>query len=275
MRRTIDSIERGAFFTQFPRFDLIDHLFVIRALILRELRLKHERAGKLGFLTEFLMPTIIITVHYFAFVVLMRYMPAQTPVALFLLGGFSVWFAFRATAAKILRRTDQWSGGIAIPGVTSLHLLLAPAVWELAATTSILYAGLTFSDFLLGHVPLPNVALTVVILIIAVLLGTGYRLVTEALGWVWPFVKVIKKPLTWVIFLTGGIYFSVSGSRTDFLAQMALYNPLLNLIEYQRHALWSGYPIAKVDLHYPAGWAFGLIFLGLLLIRVLRRWAHG
>jgi capsular polysaccharide transport system permease protein len=125
-----------------------------------------------------------------------------------------------------------------------------------------------------GDMPLPDVPLSLLVFFITVALGTGSRLVFEALSGVWPLVKGIKKAIVFGIFLTSGIYFSASESSSDILKEYSWYNPMLHLIEYQRHAIFPGYPIARVTLCYPAAWALGLILIGLMLRRWLQPWAH-
>jgi len=71
--------------------------------------------------------------------------------------------------------------------------------------------------------------------------------------------------------MTSGIYFSAS--RIDgALAPFALYNPALHLLEFQRHALFPGYPIAMVSMVYPSACALVLLFSGLIIDRWVERW---
>ena len=161
-----------------------------------------------------------------------------------------------------------------LPGVTPMHFLIAAAVWECAAMISLLLAGLVVSALLCGGGIVPNLAESIVIFPIAALLGTGSRLIFEALTRVWSSMRDIKKPLVWLLFITSGIYFSASGNTYDLLKEFSWYNPLLHLIEIERYALYPGYPIARVTLLYPTAWAFGLIFVGLMLDRCLSPRTH-
>ena len=132
-----------------PPPDLLDHILIIRALMLREAKLKNLKMGVLGRFIDLIMPSVIISVHYFVFIALNRVMPAGIPVELFVLAGFTTWFVFRNTSARVVRGEAQ-HGTILMPGVTSLHLLIAGGLWECAAMTFMLYGGLFFCAVVLG-----------------------------------------------------------------------------------------------------------------------------
>lgn len=248
-------------------FALSDHLFVIRALILRDLRLRNQHRGRLGFLNDLIQPLVVIVLHYYVFIFINRFMPARIPVELYVLGGFTTWFTFRDTSAKNILAIENERGFILIPRIQLAHVLAATAVWETALSIAILYVGLFSSMVLLGSDPLPNVPLSIAAFCIAALLGTGFKLVFDSLGERWPVIKGTKGAVTFLLFLTSGIYFGSTGSPSnqDILNRVVSFNPLFDLLEPQRHALWPGYPVAGISMLYPLTWALGLMFVGLLL----------
>jgi capsular polysaccharide transport system permease protein len=257
-----------------PRFSLLDHLFIIRALALRDLKIRHRKTGRLGFLVEFVMPLIVILIHYYVFIILNHYMPAGIPVELYVMGGFNTWFVYKYTATRRTNSGERGPGAIFMPGVTPMHVLAAAAAWEAAVGVLILFVGLALSEAIFGDIQLPNIPLILVVFSLTAVVGTGSRLIFEALSGIWPVVKGIKKAIIFGIFLTSGIYFSASSNSPDLLKEYSWYNPLLHLIEYQRHAIFPGYPIARVTLLYPIACAFGLTLIGLMLRRWLHPWAH-
>ena len=254
-----------------PPPDLLDHILIIRALMLREAKLKHLKMGLAGRFIDLLMPTVVITVHYFVFLALDRVMPSGIPIELFVLTGFTTWFVFRNTSAKVNRNEDL-DGTILIPGVTPLHFLIAGCAWECATMTFMLYGGLFFCALVLGTDVRPNVPFSLMVFATAAGLGTGYRLIFDSLAHVWPLAKAIKKPLTWFVFLTSGIYFAASKQSSSFISQLSLYDPLTHLIEPQRAALWPGYPMAGLTVLYPISCAVLMILAGFVLKIVLRPW---
>ncbi|HTJ63337.1 MAG TPA: hypothetical protein VL899_05960 [Alphaproteobacteria bacterium] len=256
-------------------FGGIDHLFILRALILRDLTTRHQKVGKVGFFVEFIMPTVVILLHYYVFLSLGRYMPASIPVELYVLGGFPVWFTVRNTASKVTKHGEGGTGVILLPGISRVHFLLAGAIWECAAMTLLTYGGLLIVELLGGDEPLPNVLESVPIFAIAALIGTGARLVFEAIGSVWPLFKGIQKVLLFMTFLTSGIYYTGQpNAAEDILTEISWYNPLIHLINSQRHALWPGFPISQVNLMYSIAWGVALMFIGLSMNRWLKPWTR-
>lgn len=255
----------------FPEFTLLDHLFIIRALVLRDLRLKFQKL-RIGFMIEFLQPLVVIILHYYVFLVLNKFMPGNIPVELFVLGGFTTWFTFR----NITKRTTRADGRplMLIPRSTpkEYHFLAAAMAWEVTANFSLLYVGLGLSEMLFGDEPVPNIPKSMLVFSIAALLGTGTRVWFDALSETWPIVKGFKKAILFLLFITSGIYFSLQSTARDALQEFAWYNPLDHLIESQRCALYAGYPVDRVTLLYPAAWGLGLLLVGLALKRCLPRW---
>jgi ABC-type polysaccharide/polyol phosphate export permease len=257
-----------------PFFRTIDNLFILRAIILRDLTLKYQKAGRLGLLTEFVMPTMIIVLHYYVFLVLQRYMPAGIPVELYVLGGFTTWFTFRNCASKRTRPTEAGYGVILMPGISQMHFLLATAAWECTAMVFMLFAGLLLAEAFGGDEPLPHLLSMVAPYVIAAAMGTGFKLVFDSLGALWPFIKGIKKAILFLIFLTSGIYYTGQTSSMDLLAQISWYNPLFDLLMTEREALWAGYPLVGVSLIYSLAWTAILLFAGLMLHRRIRPWLY-
>jgi ABC-type polysaccharide/polyol phosphate export permease len=255
----------------FPQFSPLDHLFIMRALVLRELSIRYQKL-RIGFMIEFLQPLVVIFLHYYVFLVLNKFMPGEIPVEIYVLGGFTTWFTVR----DITKRTSRTDGrpALLIPGVTpkEFHYLGAAMAWHVTANVSLLYLGLALSELVFGDEPFPNFPASMLVFALAALLGTGARLVFDALIEVWPIVKGVKKAIIFLAFITSGIYFSLQQTARDALQEVAWYNPLDHLLESQRCALYPGYPVAHVTLLYPTAWGLGLTLVGLALKRCLPRW---
>ncbi len=252
------------------QFSLLDHLFIIRALMLRNLRTKHSES-RFGFLVEFIQPVFIIGIHYYGFTIMQRYMPARIPVELFVLGGFTTWFALSHT----VRGKHGRPGRIPMlnPRITPMHSILAGALWECISNIWICFAGLILFMILGFKDPLPNIPLSIAVYFVASAVGLGLRLIFDAIGEVFSMMHTLKVSLMWMVFFTGGIYFSAYRLNNP-LGGLALYNPALHLLEYQRHALFAGYPVATVSMTYPTFCAMGLILTGLILKRWIELWHH-
>jgi ABC-type polysaccharide/polyol phosphate export permease/cytochrome c-type biogenesis protein CcmH/NrfG len=243
--------------------DIFDHMAIIRALILRNLRLKY-RDNSLGFLLEFVRPTAVVVAHYYIFLLLKKPMPGEIPIAIFVLAGFPVWFAFNG-AAQGAEGANAPGRTILIPGVTTLHLQLARAIWAWWVDLVFCLAGAVLLNIYGAKLPLPNIEMTLLIFILSGTMGFGFGMLAEQLGEILPVTKIVEKLLSWALFITSGMYYSVANTNAQ-LARYFLFNPLLHLVEFERNAFDPGYPVGLVNLTYPATFAFALLALGLALL---------
>ena len=246
--------------------EVADDLYIIRALILRNLRVQHAK-NPLGIFVEFLRPIAVCIVHYFYFTVTRRPVPAHQYAA-FTIGGFAIYFAF-ITAFSGTFESAKWPDGATnIPGVTRMHVRLARVVWAyllyvafaVAIVVPVRLLGLTLN--------IPNIPLTLEMFGLATALGFGYGLVTSAIGIMFPALVPFLKVSQWAVFITSGVYDSLV-TMPAVLAVYIWYNPIIHLAEMQRYAYSPGYPIYLVSLSYAMCWVVGLILLGLMMNRAL------
>ena len=245
---------------------LLDHLVIIRACMLRGLSIRH--AGNPFWLPlELARPTCVVVAHWVMFAVLHKPMPGQIPIPLFVLAGFSVWFAFNYAAMGAANGANNPVGALAWPGVTSMHLRLSRALWPLLVNLTFCLLATVPFRIVRPDLPVPALPLTCLVFAVAGLGGIGYGLLAERLGSIVPAFGIVEKLLSWLLFITCGLYFVVYHT-TPLLAGFLVYNPLLHLIDFERHAFDPGYPVALVDLRYPIVVAGGVLALGLACCRV-------
>jgi ABC-type polysaccharide/polyol phosphate export permease/Flp pilus assembly protein TadD len=256
-----------------PEAGLVEHLFILRALMLRNLRQKY-RANPLGLLLELVRPITVVVAHYALFEVVNKPMPAEIPVVVFVLAGFSVWFAFNFSAQGALGGGRWPAGAVHLPGVTLMHVRLARALWPLLVNFSFCLLALLPAPLWGGATVLPDLPLTALVFAIAGTLGFGFALCVERLEDAWPAFRPIEKLLNWGLFVTCGLYFSIN-HVLPVLAGVFLFNPVLHLVEFERHAFDPGYPLRLVSLAYPATLAVGLLLAGLAAGRRLTADAAG
>lgn len=251
----------------------IDHLLIVRALILRDLRSRY-RGNPFGVLSEYFRLVIVIVAHYVFFSVTDKEMPANVPIEIFVIAAFSIWFGFSRTVTAAESGAKWPARASQIPGITRMHFRLAKSAWSVLSNLFFCLFCALLLRLYGDEVNLPDVPLTVLLFAIVAGLAFGFGLLVEALERHWPLVQPLEKIVIWVLFVSCGIYFSESNT-TPILGEVFWFNPLLHLVEYQRHAFDPGYPVALLDLSYPATCAAGLIFFGLLLNQWIRDRHHG
>ena len=249
------------------RVYLTDHLMIIRALIFRMVRVKFMRAPA-GFLLEFFQPTLSCVAHYFIFWAVSKGMPPGMSLEQFIWGAFTPWLTFSQTY-HVLERLPG-SKAPPIPGVTAMHARLVHVVWNIVSKGAFCYGSVAIMIVFGDNITFPNVPLTALILVLAATLGMGLGMSIEGICRVAPALDSIFHMLSYGLFITAGIYFSVSTSPL-ILMKFFVYNPLLHLVEYERYAFDPGYPVNLVSLTYPLAWAAGLLLSGLLINRRLSR----
>jgi len=256
----------------FSSLEIIDHIAILRALILNDLRLKY-RGNSLGFVLEILRPTLVIAAHYYLFVLVHKPMPANLPIVTFVIAGFPVWFAFNGALQAGSHGTRSAAQAILLPQVTMFHVKLAKASWAVLLNfVFCLCASWPLIFFFGQNLSLPDIPTSVVIFILSGSMGFGLGLLSEQMSKRWPIVDIFTKLLAWALYVTSGQYFSIMTVERGW-AKFLWFNPLIHLVEYERHAFDPGYPIAVVNLWYPAAFAVSLMMLALMGKQAARRGA--
>ena len=251
-----------------PRIGIIDHIIIMRALIIHDLRLRYL-GNSFGLLMEFFRAIVVCIAHYYYWRLIAKNAPGNAPTEIYVLGAFSVWFVFSGVALNCQKVGNPNYGPFRIPGVTRMHLRVAKATWEYLSFLLFVYVAVLFLNVFGDPVAFPDFLLTCLIFFIAAILGFGYALSMEGLGRRYPAVEGFHETFRWLLFITSGIYHSVALDHT-VLVPYLLFNPIQHLIEYERHAFDFGYPIFLVTLRYPALVAVCMLALGLVINRRMR-----
>jgi ABC-type polysaccharide/polyol phosphate export permease len=251
---------------------LYDDALIIRMIILKGLRSKY-RDNPLGLLLEFLKPVIICTVHYFYFAYAGRDVPDDVYLA-FVLGGFSIWFCFITAYSGTLEGRRSAGGVTNIPGVTLMHVCLAKSIWSCLLFFMFAYLVAVPAAILGTPISPPAFLLSFCCYGLAACLGFAFGLVTKAIAVVIPPLSPFLKLFRWALFISSGIYGSLS-TVSHIEAGIVIYNPLIHLAEYERHALDPGYPVFHASLAYPCFILVVLLFFGLASNRALARRGRG
>jgi capsular polysaccharide transport system permease protein len=242
---------------------LVDHILIIRALILRSLRLKHGHRP-MGFFSEFIRPAIMDISHYYIFYYMGKGMPAGIKVEEWVWTAFAVWFTFTGIWLPI--RGSRAAPSVPFPGVSAMHVRLAICIWPVIINTVFLYGSIALMIFFGDNIQFPNVFLMAMIMTITATLALGFGLVIGALVRAVELIEPFVHILPWFLLMGSGIYASIS-AVPSYLAAIVVWCPVIHLTEYSRYAIYPGYPIYLVNLWYPALCAVGVLFLGLLVAK--------
>jgi capsular polysaccharide transport system permease protein len=248
-----------------PVESALDHVLILRALILHFLRVKY-RNNPFGAVMEFFRPVVVCVAHYILFSFVKKAIPPQTPIEVFVLAGFSVWFAY---AHSYVAAFTKFHGGSGFPGVTRMHIRIAKCAWEFFANIFFLYASVFCLKMCGDDIWIPDVPMTVGLFAITIALGLGVGLIWEAACRLAPVLEPFAHNFPWLVFVSAGIYFSLSLLPT-FMADIFQYNPVLHLLELERYASDPGYPTALLSVPYAATCAALALLFGLLVNRHLR-----
>ncbi len=250
---------------------LYDDVLILRMLTLRDLRGKYK-GNPFGFMLELAKPVIVCSVHYMYFAYVGKNVPDQAYLV-FVAGGFSVWFCFIKSYMAALG-SGRGNSVMTIPGVTQMHARLASAVWSFLLFFTFAYALSVPAWLLDAPIKPPDFLLSMQVYVLASFLGLAFGLNVRAIGVVLPPLGPFLKLFRWAMFITSGIYNSLS-TMPKIEVVYVRYNPIINLAEFQRHSFDSGYPVFFASISYPVELLAVLLVTGLIANRALARRGRG
>ncbi len=243
---------------------------VIHALVLREVNVKFARQ-RLGYLWAFVEPVAFIAAFALILSVGGRSLPAGMPAVPFLITGIIPFFLFRDVVTATLRGVSANKALLVYPQVTAFDVMIARFLLE-TATAIIVFVVLLAALMAFGtDIRIERPVEAFGWLIAMGLAGFGFGAACGALEPIFPAVErivpaVILRPLFWI----SGVFFT-SGMLPPDLRDVALINPLLQIIELLRSAFFHEFENQHASYLYAIFALLGALFLAALLHRALRR----
>ena len=241
---------------------------VIAALMLREVHTINGNS-KLGYFWVLLQNAFSIGVFW----VLREFMNAHAPhgmsMALFLALGFGVWAVFKDGVIKTITADAVTKALLIFPQVTEFDVMLA-RILVLAATQFVVTTIIIVTSVLFGYVFRPAdwlLALSVMILIPLCALGIG--MIISALAVYFPVLEKIVPMIFRILFFGSGVFFSVD-MFPQYIAEILMWNPILQAIELMRTSLHQGYAVTGLSFGYLAIFTVCSLGLGGFLERYVR-----
>lgn len=247
---------------------LVTEYRVITALMLREIHTIYGHSS-LGYLWVVIQSVFGIAVFLILREIMRAPSPHGMPTAQFLVIGFGFWSIISGTISKCISAVDANKPLLTFPQVTELDVMLSRMIvlWFTQIIVSIIL--LFVDDAINGNLDIYSISHLYIVLFLAPLLGLGIGLTLSAATVFIPALERIVPIFLRFLFFVSGVFFSANTFSQD-IADILIYNPILQLIELARSSMFYGYPSEGCSFSYIG--MITLIFLsfGLLLERYVR-----
>lgn len=241
---------------------------VLGALMLREIHTINGNS-KLGYLWVLIQSVFSIAVFWALRVYMNAHAPQGMSMALFLAVGFGMWAIFSSGITKTMTAVEGNKALLTFPQVTELDVMIS-RICVITATQVLTTALIIGASILFGAEFRPNgLLIGIGVLIVSPLCALGIGMVLGSLA---VFVPVLTKLVPMVLriaFFLSGVFFSISAFKQD-IADLLLFNPIMQAIEMMRVSLHDGYVIDGLSFTYLAGFTLVSLVLGGFLERYVR-----
>jgi ABC-type polysaccharide/polyol phosphate export permease len=218
---------------------------------------------------------VIIVSHIYFFWLISRAMPAGISQVEFCTPAFTMWFLLIGTS-KYHKASPIQEKNSKNLNLKWIHFTIAELIIESLKTIFAYIIVLFIFTYVYNDQRVmtmryfPNIGKTAYLMLIAIALGFGLKLVSEYLIPRWKMFSLVLKVLMFLVYVTCGIYSSLA-SLPPMVAPYFVLNPLIHLTESARQAVHSGYPVWGINTLYPLILACLLIFVGLAFRRLDQR----
>lgn len=241
---------------------------VLVALMLREI---HTINGdrKLGYLWVLIQSIFSISVFWAIREFMGRHAPHGMSMPLFLAIGFGLWNIFSGGITKTMSAVEGNRALLSFPQVKELDVMIS-RVLVITATQIVTNTLIVAASTLFGFSFRPNdylMALGVLLCLPLCALGMGMILGSLAV-----FLPVLTKLVPMVLritFFISGVFFSITFFKQN-IAEILLYNPVMQAIELMRMSLHDAYVINGLSYSYLVCFTLTTLVIGGFLERYVR-----
>jgi len=242
---------------------------VVFAVAMRETRTRFG-ASQLGYLWAMIEPTLVILTFYIVFQIAHRAVPPGMDLFSFIATGVVPYTLFSSSVVRVSEAINANKALLYYPQVQPLDLVLARAVLEAATFVAVFLVLMGGHALFTQHLELESPLVVIAGFAMASMLGTGLGLILCSLGEYSTAVDRARGPLLRPLFWISGIFFTAE-TLSPQARHALLYNPILHATELVRSGWFHSYDAHHVDMGYVVAWIGGLLLLGLLLERRVRR----
>jgi capsular polysaccharide transport system permease protein len=244
--------------------------YLVGLVLLKDLRTRYGGRSHLGYIWSTTIPLLhmsVITGLYYARTLIS---PLGDSPTLFIVTGLVPYILCIYPGREMPRTIMENSQLLQIPLIQPLHLIVSRAILEMLS--AIIAGGIFLSiimvfDTDLTPMDMPEAAKAVGA---AIFLGVGAGVFNVMMCAIFGFFFQLVFIFTFMgLFLASGVYVPV-GSMPEEARQYAVYNPILQLVEWLRSAYYTSYDTESVDKTLVLGLACTLLALGLIGERFAR-----
>ncbi|MDR1554516.1 MAG: ABC transporter permease [Campylobacteraceae bacterium] len=243
---------------------------VIFALFLRELKTRFGER-RFGVFWTFVEPSIHLIILLLVFSFLRTRMMPQVPFELFLLTGIVPFFLFRHIATGLMSSIDANKALFAYAPVKPIDTFITRTILESVIYT-IIFAVILFILWFWGEfdISIANPFGVVALYFLIILFGFSFGIIASIASTVFPSIKIVMNIILLPLYFLSAIMFPLWIVPAQYIEYLKL-NPMLHLLELFKANFFSYYPLVDgINLAYPLGFEFILLFIALALYRIRR-----
>ena len=253
---------------QLLRNGLIVQGRVLYALMLREIHTINGNS-KLGYRWVLIQSVFSIAVFWTLRVYMNAHAPQGMSMALFLAVGFGMWGIFSDGITKTMTAVAGNRALLTFPQVTELDVMIS-RICVITATQVLTTAIIIGASVLFGSEFRPDGLLTGIgVLIFSPLCALGMGMILGSLAVFAPVLEKLVPMLLRIAFFVSGVFFSITAFKQD-VADILLYNPVMQAIEMMRVSLHDGYVVDGLSFSYLAACTLATLVIGGFLERYVR-----
>jgi len=243
---------------------------VVWALMLRE-TISRYGDYKIGFLWAFIEPLLTVTVFVGLFSAMRSDSPGGIELVPFMLTGIVSFSLFRDPLTQMQSAISQSKSMLAFPQVTTFDVLISRAMMEISIATFVLAFTLSLAHLFGWKSDIEHPLELLAALGLLATLGVGFGFLFASLEPIIPSIKQMSSLLMGrPLFLSSGLFFTAE-SVPPQVREYLLFNPLLHCMELIRTSYFHEFDSPHGSWSYAAGWAFGVLAVGLASHRAFRR----
>lgn len=196
--------------------------------------------------------------------------PHGMSVLLFLVVGFAMWNIFAGGVLKCITAVDANKALLTFPQVLPIDIMIARCIvvlyTEIISAIIIIFIGYCLGyDFCIS-----NIGGLIYSLIIMFVLSLGFGMIFASINSYFHFIERILPLVFRILMFASGAVFSIT-PFTGRIGDWILWNPFLQIIEYARTCVSSGYPAYFVSHGYIIFLTLYTFTIGMLLEMFTRK----